>query len=49
MLSLVGTLHRRKQSSENKINPKVVGFSDFVALLKADFKLVYLLKISTRT
>ena len=41
MLLVVGTLHGKKQSGGNKIKPKVVEFSDFVALLKAHFKLVF--------
>lgn len=34
-------MHRKRQSGENKIKPQIVEFIDFVALLKADFKLVY--------
>ena len=41
MLSVVGTLHGKKQLGGNKVKPKVVEFSDFSALLKAHFKLVY--------
>ena len=41
MLSVVGALHGKEQSGGNKIKPKVVEFNDFVALLKARFKLVY--------